>query len=86
MMRAYQEIIDLIKVGADAEGSERFRPSEATKQRVIDLLQRQRTSELAADEAAELGQYMQLEQLRCLTRVLTRYHSGDAALQTVAVI
>lgn len=80
MMRAYEEIIDLIAAGAEAEKSCLVYPSEATKRRVVDLLQRQKSGALSPEEAAELGYYVQLEHLMCLTRVLAPYQRGESWL------
>lgn len=80
MMRAYQEIIDLIAAGAEAEESRLVYPSEATKLRVVDLLQRQKSGGLSPEEASELGHYVQLEQLMCLARVLAPYQRGAGGL------
>ncbi|HEY0605785.1 MAG TPA: hypothetical protein VGD58_22870 [Herpetosiphonaceae bacterium] len=80
MMRAYDEIIDLIAAGAEAEGLCLVYPSEATKQRVVDLLQRQKSGGLSPEEAAELRHYVQLEQLMCLARVLAPYQRDKGGL------
>lgn len=80
MMRAYQEIIDRIAAGAEAEGSCLVYPSEATKRRVVDLFQRRQSGGLSPEEAAELGYYVQLKQLMCLVRVLAPYQRGEGGL------
>lgn len=77
MKRAYEEIIDLIAAGAEAKDSCLLYPSEATKRRVVDLLQRWQSGGLSPEEAAELGHYVQLGQLMCLTRVLAPYQRGE---------
>lgn len=80
MMRAYEEIIDLIASEAESTSSCSAYPSEATKRRVVDLLQRQKTGNLSLEEATELGHYVQLEQLMCLVRVLAPYQLGEGRL------
>lgn len=79
MMRAYEEIIDLIAASAGSNGSRLVYPSEATKQRIVDLLQRQTSGGLSPEEAAELGHYVQFEHLMCLARVLAPYQLGEIA-------
>ncbi|MBV9790992.1 MAG: hypothetical protein JOZ51_22550 [Chloroflexi bacterium] len=77
MMRAYEEIIDLIAASAGSDRSRLVYPSEATKRRIVDLLQRQTSGGISPEEAAELGQYAQFEHLMCLARVLAPYQLGE---------
>lgn len=77
MMRAYEEIIDLIVASPESHSSRLVYPSEATKQRIVDLLQRQTSGELSLEEAVELGHYVQFEHLMCLARVLAPYQLGE---------
>jgi hypothetical protein len=51
-----------------------FRPSEAVKARVADLIDREKTEGLTADETAELNHYMQLEHLMRLAKARARKH------------
>ncbi len=59
-LRAYDEVIDFI-----AEANPRkvlaFHPSEATQERVSDLVYRQKTTGLSDEEKAELDHYVCLE-------------------------
>jgi hypothetical protein len=74
MPRAYEELIDFIAAGASPEAVARFRPSEAAKERVTELIRRERTGVLSGDERSELEHYMQLEHLMRLAKARARQH------------
>jgi hypothetical protein len=80
MMRAYEEIVDFIAAGTSPGKIIAFRPSEATKERVADLIHREKTVGLAPDEAAELGHYLQLEHLMRLAKARAAHHLADDKL------
>ena len=71
-LRAYEEVIDFIAAGTTPDNVVAFRPSEATKQRVADLIRREKTTGLALDERSELEHYMQLEHLMRLAKARAR--------------
>ena len=68
----YEEIIDFLAAGTTPTSLIAFRPSEAAKQRVADLIQREKSSELTAEEHAELEHYLQLEHLMRLAKARAR--------------
>lgn len=72
---AYAEFIDLIAAGTTPERIIDFRPSEAAKERVADLLYRQKTTGLSDDEEEELDQFMQVEHLLRLAKARARQHA-----------
>jgi hypothetical protein len=74
MILAYDEFVDFIAAGTTPQGVIDFRPSEATKAKVAELIQRQKTSSLSPDEAAELNQYLQIEHLMRLAKARARQH------------
>jgi hypothetical protein len=63
MTRAYEEIIDFIAAGTTPEGLINFQPSEVAKERVADLILREKTAGITVEEKAELDQYLMLEHL-----------------------
>jgi hypothetical protein len=67
-MRAYQEVIEFIAAGTSPSSVIAFQPSEAAKQRVADLIYREKTTGLSPDEKSELDHYMQLEHLMRLAK------------------
>lgn len=68
MTRAYEEIIEFIAAGTTPESLIRFQPSEEAKERVSDLIIREKTSGLTQEEKTELDQYMMLEHLLRLAK------------------
>ncbi len=68
----YEEIIDFLAAGTTPTSLIAFRPSEAAKQRVADLIQREKSSELTAEEHTELEHYLQLEHLMRLAKARAR--------------
>lgn len=72
MILAYEEFVDFLARGTTPQGVIDFRPSEETKTRVADLIHRQKTASLSADETAELNQYLQIEHLMRLAKARAR--------------
>ncbi|VAW42834.1 hypothetical protein MNBD_CHLOROFLEXI01-4553 [hydrothermal vent metagenome] len=60
---AYEEIIDFIAAGTTPNSVASFRPSEMAKERVANLIYREKTSGLTDQETAELNHYLQLEHI-----------------------
>lgn len=78
--RAYEEIIEFIARGTDPTSVVAFRPSAAAKERVADLISREKTTGISSDEKAELDHYMVLEHLMRLAKARARqYVSGPGA-------
>lgn len=74
MTRAYEEIIEFIAAGTTSAGVAAFEPSPEARERVQELLARERDGELSVDEAAELDHFMQLEHLMRLAKARARMH------------
>jgi hypothetical protein len=66
--RAYEEVIELIAAGSSPSKVIAFRPSEAAKARVVDLVTREKTGGLTQDETSELEHYLQLEHIMRLAK------------------
>lgn len=66
--RAYEEIVDFIAAGSNPRSVIAFRPSEATRTRVAELISRAKTERLTSDEASELDHYLQLEHIMRLAK------------------
>lgn len=71
---AYKEIIDFIAAGTTPLNLVAFHPSQATKQRVQDLVSREKTEGLTAEETAELNHYLQIEHLMRLAKARAHYY------------
>ena len=70
--KAYEEVIDFIAAGRSPAEIVAFRPSEEAQSRVYDLMAREKSDGLTADETAELDRYMQLEHLMRLVKARAR--------------
>jgi hypothetical protein len=66
--KAYEEIVDFIAAGSDPQAVVRFQPSEEARQRVWDLVAREKTTGLTRDETEELNHYVELEHIMRLAR------------------
>ena len=78
MTPAYDEIVDFIASGTTPDSVVAFHPSEATKTRVADLIHREKTVGLSAEETTELNHYIQLEHLMRLAKVrVQRYMAHE---------
>lgn len=65
---AYEEIIKFIAGGTTPQSLIDFQPSEEVKERVLDLIFREKNETLSLDEKSELDHYMLLEHLLRLAK------------------
>ena len=72
MIRAYEEIVDLIAAGSGPATVAAYQASNSTRQRVADLIAREKSNSLTDDEVAELEHYMQLEHVMRLAKARAR--------------
>jgi hypothetical protein len=72
MPTAFEEFIEFIVNGTTAESVVAFHPSEAARERVADLIRRQKSASLTTEETAELNQCLHLEHLIRLAKVRAR--------------
>lgn len=72
--RVYEEIIDFIAAGSASRDVAAFRPSEQARQRVEDLVRREKEGGLPADEASELSHFLELEHLMRLAKARARLY------------
>ena len=70
-LKAYDEVIDFI-AATNPDKVLAFHPSEATTQRVADLIYREKTTGLVAEEKAELDHYMWLEHVMRMAKIRAR--------------
>ena len=75
--RAYEEVIEFIAAGTSPSSVIAFQPSEAAKQRVADLIYREKSSTLTQDEKSELDHYLQLEHLMRLAKARARRYVAN---------
>jgi hypothetical protein len=67
--RAYEEIVDFIASGTTPKAVVDFRPSEATRNRVAELVNREKSGGLTPEEASELNQYLTVEHIMRMAKV-----------------
>ena len=74
--RAYEEFINFIASGPSSEHVVAFQPSEATRQRVVHLMAREKAVGLSEAESEELDQYIRLEHIMRLAKARARWLSA----------
>jgi hypothetical protein len=72
MSRAYDEIVDFIAAGTTPDAVARFEPSQETKDYVAELIHKEKTGALTAEESSELDHFMKLEHLMRLAKARAR--------------
>jgi hypothetical protein len=72
MAHLYEEIVDFIASGPSSSEVARFEASPETKERVADLIHREKTSGITAEEAAELDHFLKLEHIMRLAKARAR--------------
>jgi hypothetical protein len=68
MIRAYDEIVDFIAAGTTPAMVASFTASDDVKERVADLIRREKTIGLSDEEASELEHFLQLEHVMRLAK------------------
>jgi hypothetical protein len=72
MSLAYNEFVDFLAAGTTPQGVVDFHPSEETREKVADLIRRQKVGQLSADEEVELAHYLEVEHLMRLAKARAR--------------
>jgi len=72
--KAYEEVIDFIAAGSSPRAVIDFRPSEAAKMRVVELVDREKGGSLSVDEKVELEDYLRLEHMMRLAKARAKLH------------
>jgi hypothetical protein len=73
MTKAYEEVVDFIAAGSPSKVIA-FRPSESARARVADLVTREKTGSLTAEETSELEHYLQLEHIMRLAKARAKQY------------
>lgn len=71
-MKAYEEVIEFIADEISPDNLIAFQPSPDAKDRVAELIGREKTSGLTSDEKSELDHYLQLEHIMRLLKARAR--------------
>jgi hypothetical protein len=75
--RAYDEIVEFFAAGTSPLEVAEFEASEETKDRVADLIHREKTTGLTPEETSELDHYLQVEHLMRLAKARARGHLAN---------
>jgi hypothetical protein len=75
-VRAYEEIVEFIAAGTTPHSVISFHPSAEAKERVGELISREKADSLSQDEKSELNHYMQLEHLMRLVKTRARQYTS----------
>ena len=70
-MRPYEELVQFIASLSPRDVID-FKPSEAARQRVLDLIERQKSTPLPAEEKSELDHYLEIEHIMRLAKTRAR--------------
>ena len=70
-MRPYEELVQFIASLSPRDVLD-FKPSETARQRVWDLIERQKAAPLPAEEKSELDHYLEIEHLMQLAKARAR--------------
>jgi hypothetical protein len=68
LARAYEEVVDFIAGGTTPSTVASYRPSPEVRERVADLIHREKNEGLSSEETSELDHYMQIEHLMRLAK------------------
>lgn len=77
MSRIYEEIVDFIARGASPAQIAHFSASQETRDRVADLIHREKTAELSEEESSELNHYLEIEHILRLAKARARVHLSN---------
>jgi hypothetical protein len=69
---AYLEIIDFIAAGTTPEAVANFRPSSEARQRIAELMEREKEDDLSPEEKAELDHFEELEHILRMAKAKAR--------------
>ncbi len=76
--KAYEEVVEFIAAGTSPANVIAFRPSDAARERVWDLVSRKKTSGLSPEESSELDHYLQLEHIMRLAKARAKRYLPTA--------
>lgn len=73
-VRAYEEIIEFIAAGTSPNSVIAYQPSQRAKDRVADLISREKIDGLTPDEKTDLDHYLQIEHIMRLAKARAYRH------------
>jgi len=82
MALAYDELVDFIAGGTSPSSLVKFQASQATQDRVADLIRREKADGLSLEERSELDNYLQLEHVLRLAKARARTRLSNDELRS----
>ena len=76
MTKAYDEIVEFIAAGSTPESLLRFQPSDESRERVHELISKEKNEGLLPEEESELDDYLKLEHLMRMAKARARARAG----------
>jgi Rad3-related DNA helicase len=73
----YDEVLEFLLTSPSPEGIIAFRPSEATQQRIRELLEANRESRITAEGQRELDEFAQVEHFVRMLKIKARQKLGE---------
>jgi len=77
MSRIYEEFVDFMARGTSPAQLAEFSPSAETRDRVADLIHREKTTELSEEESSELNHHIEIEHILRLAKARARTHLSN---------
>jgi hypothetical protein len=77
MIRAYEEIVDFIAAGATPVRVSHFEASPETKEKVADLIHREKTVGLGEEDASELDYFLKMEHVMRLAKAKAKIYCSN---------
>ncbi len=76
-IKAYSEVIDFIAAGTTPSNVVASQPSDESKRRIRQLIEREKLANISPEEKSELDHYIQLEHIMRLARARARYYLSE---------
>lgn len=73
-MKAYEDVIEFLAAGTSPQTIANFQPSQPAKQRVFELLQKEKQNTITPDEQSELSHFLEMEHLMRMAKARARQH------------
>ena len=73
-MKAYVEIIEFLAAGTSPYTIANFQPSQPAKQRVTELLQKEKLNTITSEEQSELSHFLEMEHLMRMAKARARQY------------
>ena len=72
MTKAYDELVEFLAAGSTPATLLEFHPSQETRERVLELVRKEKTADLLPEESIELDDYLKLEHLMRMAKARAR--------------